>query len=88
MAGVRQLPGQASADDAHAVQAQDRVHRAVVPEPGHQLPGNVPGLGELGFLLGDVDVVIDVAVVGGEMPPGYPQGDVSMGHGQSFDLKH
>ena len=79
---------QAGANDGSAIQAKHRIHRRVVFEILHQIPGHIPGFTEPGFLEGHINIIIDVAVVGGEMASGNPQGDIAMADGQLCKTDH
>jgi hypothetical protein len=50
-----------------------------VGELGGQLLGNGLGLGQTGLLGGDIDEVIDMAVVGGKVALGSPQRNAASG---------
>ena len=87
-AALGQLVGKTGTDHGGAVQTQDRIHGGIVDEVQHQLLGYRLGLAQAGLGVGDVDVIIDMAVVGGEMPVGEPQGDVAVLHRQKIDIDH
>ena len=55
---------------------------------GHQFIGTVFGFAQTGLLIGDVDVIIDVGVVGGEVTAGDTQGDFAALNGQIGNLNH
>ena len=83
-----QLVRHAGTQHRGTVQAQHRIHRRIVHKMGHQLVGAFLGLAEPGLLIGDVDVIVDVGVVGCEMPTGDPQRDVAPAHGKVYQFDH
>jgi hypothetical protein len=54
----------------------------------NQLRGGVLRLVQTGFLISDVDVIVDVAVVGGEVALGDAQGGLSVASGQVGQFWH
>ena len=87
-AGLGQLLGDAGAQHRRAVQTQHRIHGGIVDKVGNQLIGAVPRFAETGLLVGDVNVVVDMGVVGHEMTLGNPQRGVAVLHGQFYKLDH
>ena len=83
-----QLVGQTGADDLRAVQTEHGVHDGAVLIGGHQLLGDSLGLREAGFLGGDVDVVVDVAVAGGEVAFGHAQEQTALVGGKLYHIDH
>ena len=71
--GLHHVAGHAGADDFRAVQAEDGVHRFAVFVDTGQLPGHGLGLAEAELLGRNVDIIVGMAVVGGEMPLADPQ---------------
>jgi hypothetical protein len=58
-----------------------------VGELGSQLTGHGLGLGQTGLLGGDIDEVIDMAVIGGKVALRSPQGHAASGS-NDFRFKH
>ena len=83
-----QLLSKAGADDSRTVQTQNGIHRGIILEVGDQLLGDRLSLAETGLGEGNIDVIIDMAVVGSEMPTGNPKGYVSMSHRQIGNFNH
>ena len=73
------LAGHAGRDHLRAVQAQYGVDQGVHLVFLRQLQRHLARLSEAEFLVGDVNVIIDVAVAGGEMTPAHLQQDVLLG---------
>ena len=77
-AGGGHLLGKARAQDLGPVQAQHRVDDERMVELDDQLLRRLPGLGQAVLGVGHVDVVVDVAVVGGEVSLGNAQGNAAV----------
>ena len=54
----------------------------------HQLISAILRLTQAGLLVGDVDVIIDVGVVGGEVAVGNSQGYLAVLHRQMLQFDH
>ena len=72
-AAFGQFPGKAGADDLGAVQADDGVDDGAGDVFLGQLSGHRLGVAQASLEGGDVDVIVDVAVVGGKVPLGHLQ---------------
>ena len=83
-----QLVGQTGADDLCAVQTEHGVHDGAVLIGGHQLLGDSLRLREAGFLGGDVDVVVDVAVAGGKVALCHAQEQTAFVGGKLYHIDH
>ena len=75
---MARLIGQARAQDLGPVQAEHGVDDERTIQLDHQLLRRLPRLGETVLGVGHVDVVVDVAVVGGEVPFGDAQGNAAV----------
>ena len=83
-----QLLGHAGAKNGCSIQTQNGVHGGIIDKMRNQLRGGVLRLVQTGFLLSDVDVIVDVAVVGGEVALGDAQGGLSVASGQVGQFWH
>ena len=73
-AALGQLVSQAGAQHGGAVQAEDRIDLSGMFEGTHQLLCHSLGLGQAGLGQGNINIVIDMGVVGGEVAPCNPEG--------------
>src|SRR5699024_1758689 len=83
-----QLVGHTGADHLGAVQAQDGVHDGGALVHVHQLFGGLRRFGQAGLLHGHVNVIVDVAVAGGEVPPCDAQDHPLVVGGQLYHVDH
>ena len=83
-----QLVGQTGADDLRAVQTEHGIHDGAVLIGSHQLLGDSLRLREAGFLGGDIDIVIDVAVAGCEMALCHTQEQIALVGGKLYHIDH
>ena len=83
-----QLVGQTGADDLCTVQTEHGVHDGAVLIGSHQLLGDSLRLREAGFLGGDVDVVVDVAVAGGKVALCHTQEQTALVGGKLYHIDH
>lgn len=79
--------GQARAHQSHAVHAQDGIDLGICKILS-QLRRDGLGVSQADLLVGDVDVVIDVAVVGCEVASGDPERNVASADRELHSLKH
>ena len=87
-AALGQLVGKAGADDGGAVQTEDGIDHGAVGQGLDQLLGNSLGFAETGLGVGNINIIIDMGVVGGEMPPGDTQGNVATSYRQVHQVDH
>lgn len=87
-AGLGQFLGDAGTQNSGAVQTQDGIHRGIIDKMRHQFIGAVLGFTQAGLLIGDVDVVIDVGMIGGEMASCDSQGNFAALNGQMGNFDH
>ena len=85
--GGDELFRQTGADDSRAIQTEDRVDRNGTVMR-RKLLGNVSGLGQTGLMVGNINVVVDMAVVGRKMASGHTKGHVSSLDGQFLNFNH
>ena len=83
-----QLDANESAQHGGAVQTDDGIHRGIVDETGHQLISGGFGLAEAGLVIGDINVVVDVAVVGCKVTAGHTQRHISVATLQMLQIYH
>ena len=83
-----QLFGNASAQNGGAIQTYDGIYGSIVDEMGNQLISGSLGFAEAGLLKGDINIIIDVAVVGGEVTTGHPQGYIAATAFQMLEFNH
>mgnify|MGYP003297265218 CR=1 FL=1 len=69
-------------------QKQDGIHGSIVNEVGHQLVSAVLGLAQAGLLVSDINVVVDMGMVGCKVAAGNTQGGLTMTDGQVHKLDH
>ena len=84
-AGAGEFLGQIGAHNLGAVQADDGIHDGGGHILLHQIFRHGHGLALTGFQGGDVDVVVDVGVVGGEMSGNDLEGDAVGALGAQLD---
>ena len=78
----------AGAQNGGAVHADDGIHGSIVNEVGHQLVSAVLGLAQAGLLVSDINVVVDMGMVGCKVAAGNTQGGLTMTDGQVHKLDH
>ena len=83
-----QLVGKAGADDLRAVQTEHGIHDGTVLVGRNQLLCHGSGLGKTGLLGSDVDVIVDVAVAGGEVALCHAQEQVAFLGGKLYHVDH
>jgi hypothetical protein len=87
-AALGQFLRQASADDGGTVQTQNGVHRGIIDKGSHHLLGNILRFAEAGLGICNINVVIDMAVVGGEVAASHSQGHIAALYRQVGNLNH
>ena len=87
-AALGQLLRQAGADDRGAVQTQNGIHGRIILKGSHQILGSSLGFAEPGLGIGDVDIIVNMAVVGGKMATGNTQRGIAALYRQIGDLDH
>ena len=87
-ATVDQFFAQTGADDGRAIQTQNGIDGGVPLILRSQDPGHSLSLRQAGLLKGDINIIIDVAVVGRKMAFRHTQGDIALANGEFHDLKH
>jgi hypothetical protein len=87
-AALGQLVSQTSTDDSGAVQAENGIHKGAIDNSLRQMLGYGLRLAQTGLGIGNIDVVIDMAVVGSKVTASKPQGNISMTHGQVGNFDH
>ena len=87
-AALGQLGSHAGTQNRGTVHTQDGIHRGIVDKMGNQLTGAVLGLTETGLLISNINVVVDVGVVGGKMALGHPQRCFTLSNGQVHQCDH
>jgi hypothetical protein len=87
-AGLGQFLGDTGTQDSGAVQAEDGIHGGIIDEMGNELIGAVLGFTQTGLIIGDVDIIVDVRVIGGEVATGDPQGDIAAADRQVHKFDH
>ena len=87
-AGLGQFVGDAGTQNSGAVQTQNGIHGSVIDEVGNQLISTGLGLRNTGLLEGDINVVIDMGVIGHKVALGNTQGDITLLDRQFHKLDH
>ena len=87
-AGLGQLLGNAGTQHGRAVQAEDGIHRRIIEEMGNQLISGVLRLAEPGLLEGNINIIIDMGVIGNEVSLGKAQRHIAPLYGQFDKLDH
>ena len=87
-AGLGQFLGDTGTQDSGAVQAEDGIHGGIIDEMGNELVGTVLSFTQTGLVIGDVDVVVDVRVIGGEVAAGDPKRDIATADRQIHKFDH
>jgi len=87
-AGLGQLLGNAGAQDSGAVQAKDGIHGGIINKVGDQLVCAVLRFTQACLLISNINIVIDMRVIGREVAPGDAQGDVAMAYGKIHQFDH
>ena len=86
---LAQLICQAGADDCGAVQTQDGIHRGTAPvKSSHQLLCNFPSLTQTALGIGNINIIVNVAMVGRKMTLGHPEGNIAALNGKSAGFDH
>ena len=61
------------------VQTKNSIYRRIIDKMRNQSVGGRFGLAESGFLGGNINIIVNMAVVGCKMAPGITQGYITMG---------
>jgi hypothetical protein len=86
--GLAQFISDAGTQNSSAVQTQNGVNRGIVDKIGNQLICAVLSLGNTGLLEGNINIVIDMGVVGDKVALGNTQGDITLLNRQFHKLNH
>ena len=78
VAGLGQLLGNTGTQNGGAVQAENGIHGNIVAQTADQLIGTVLGLAETGLVEGQINIVIDMGMVGCKMSPGQTEGNFAV----------
>ena len=87
-AGFGQFLGNTGTQNSSAVQTQDRIDGGIIDKMGNQLVSNVLRFTQTGLLVGDINIVIDMGVIGGEVTAGNTQGNLSVADRQMGYFNH
>ena len=87
-AGLGQLLGNAGAQNSGAVQAKDGIHGGIINKVGDQLVCAVLRFTQACLLIGNINIVIDMRVIGREVAPGDAQGDIAMADRKIHQFDH
>ena len=83
-----QFFGNTGAQHGGTIQAQYGVHRRIVDEVCHQLPGTVFCLTQARLLISNIYIVIDMTVIGGKVATGIAQRRIPPANRQIDDFDH
>ena len=86
--GLGQLLGNAGTQNSGAVQAEDGIHGGIVNKMGDQLVRAVLRFTQTCLLVSDINIVIDMGVIGREVAPGDTQGDIAMADRKIHQFDH
>jgi hypothetical protein len=87
-AGLGQFVGNAGTQNSGAVQTQNGINGGIIDEVGNQLISAVLGLRNTGLLISDINVVIDMGVIGHKVALGNTQRGIALLNRQFHELDH
>ena len=80
--GLGQFLSNAGTQNSGTVQTQDGIHWCIIDKMRHQFVSGGPGLAQTGLLISNVNIVVNMGMIGSKVAFRKTQGDVAAGNGQ------